>query len=340
MILLKNLFKRAYPRLDWIQVEVSSFCNAECIYCPHTAYKNNWQNRLFPLELYKRLIPAFDKTKLVYLQGWGEPFTNPHFMEFLRLAKKAGCMVGTTTNGTLLDSEKISELIDEGLDIIGFSLAGVDEKNDSIRKGTQITKVLKCIDEIHRIKQSKSADNPRIHVAYMLLRSGIDDIQKLPAFSENAGIDQTVVSSLSLVVNESLQKETLIEDNLNIVETGLRSVSSGVRPASTDIALNIVSPAMEESLCSENIEHALVIGSDGSISPCVMGLIPAAGDNFYYFREKRIRLEKLVFGNISEESLNTVWNKEEYRNFIREHRKKYFVQSCKYCQKRFIMGLR
>ena len=64
---LNSLFNKKYPRLDWIQVEVSSFCNAECIYCPHTEYRNNWQNRLFPIELYKRLIPAFAKTKLVYL---------------------------------------------------------------------------------------------------------------------------------------------------------------------------------------------------------------------------------------------------------------------------------
>ncbi len=64
------------------------------------------KSRLFPVELYRRLISAFNKTNLVYLQGWGEPFTNPHFMEFLHIEKKAGCMVGTTTNGMLLNPAK------------------------------------------------------------------------------------------------------------------------------------------------------------------------------------------------------------------------------------------
>lgn len=324
-------------------MEVSSFCNAECIYCPHTEYRNNWQNRLLSVELYRNLIPAFGKTRLVYLQGWGEPFTNPQFMEFLRLAKKAGCMVGTTTNGTLLDSEKISELIDEGLDIIGFSLAGVDEQNDSVRKGTQISKVLKCIDEIHRIKDSKSVDNPRIHIAYMLLRSGFKDIHKLPAFLKNAGVDQTVISSLAFVVNKVMEKETLLASSEQEYRELLNSFSEIKKEAESndiDIAFNIVSPLMEESSCSENIERALVIGSDGSVSPCVMGLIPVAGENFFYFIGNKIRLEKLVFGNISEETLNKVWNKEEYKNFIRSHRNNDCRRLCEYCQKHFIMDCR
>jgi MoaA/NifB/PqqE/SkfB family radical SAM enzyme len=123
-------------------VEISSYCNASCIYCPHSAYRNNWQNRYLPTATFRNLIPAFAKTNLVYLQGWGEPFTHPGFFEMLRLAKKACCMVGTTTNGNLLNTEIVEKLVSQGLDVIGFSLAGVDEKNDKIRRGTRIKKVL------------------------------------------------------------------------------------------------------------------------------------------------------------------------------------------------------
>ena len=339
---LNNLFNKNYPRLDWIQIEISSYCNAKCIYCPHTEYNDNWKNRLFPLELYRSLIPAFDRTKLVFLQGWGEPFTHPDFFKFLRIAKGAGCMVGTTTNGTLLDSEKISELIDERLDIIGFSLAGIDEKNDSIRKGTQIGKVLKCIADIHRIKKSKSVDNPRIHIAYMLFRSGLNEIDRIPAFLEKSGVDQTVISSLSLVVNKSLEKETLFafdEQEYRELVDSLNNLKKEGETRNTDIAFNIVSPIVKESCCSENIERSLVIGTDGSVAPCVMGLIPVEGDNFYYFRENRLKIEKLVFGNIHEEQLNNIWHKKEYKKFIKEQKSENFVQPCKYCQKRFIDNL-
>ncbi len=328
---LLPVFKKNYPKLDWIQVEISSYCDSKCIYCPHTEYLKNWQNRLFPIELFKKLIPAFKKTKLVYLQGWGEPFTHPEFIDFLRLAKQSGCMVGTTTNGTLLNREKIEQLIDEGLDVIGFSLAGIDEKNDVIRKGNSLKKVLKCIEDIQKIKSIKSADNPKIHIAYMLLKSGIDEIYKLPSFCKNTGIDQTVVSSLSLVVNESLVNETLAEFEFDLSDTDLMSDFSRA-----GIAFNIVSPYMKESFCSENLERGIVVGSSGVVSPCVMGTVPAVGEN-YFFKGKKRKLENIDFGNVSNESLNTIWNKKEYKDFIKSHRKRNYPEPCLHCNKRFIV---
>ena len=117
----EHLLPHRYPQLDWIQVEISSHCNANCIYCPHSAFRANWQNRFLPIEVFQNLIPAFDKTRLIYLQGWGEPFMHPHFFKMLQIAKSADCMVGTTTNGTLLRRETIEKMVCRGLDIIGFS---------------------------------------------------------------------------------------------------------------------------------------------------------------------------------------------------------------------------
>ena len=127
------LFPNNYPQLDWIQVEISSYCNATCIYCPHTGFQGNWKNRFLSPQTFENLMPAFRKTNLVYLQGWGEPFIHPEFFKMLQIAKDAGCMVGTTTNGTLLTREIIEKMVSQGIDVVGFSLAGVDEKNDRIR---------------------------------------------------------------------------------------------------------------------------------------------------------------------------------------------------------------
>ena len=70
----------------------------------------------------------------------------------------------------------------------------MDEKNDRIRKDTRIKKVLECIEEIHRAKQKYGSDTPAIHIAYMLLRSGIDEIEKLPEFLGHTGADQKFYS--------------------------------------------------------------------------------------------------------------------------------------------------
>ncbi|NLE77518.1 MAG: radical SAM protein, partial [Chloroflexi bacterium] len=39
MDLFSFLFR---PTLDWIQVQVTSVCNADCTYCPRSAYRAVW----------------------------------------------------------------------------------------------------------------------------------------------------------------------------------------------------------------------------------------------------------------------------------------------------------
>lgn len=75
---------------DWIQVEVTSSCNAACSYCSRTAYRRNWQDRFMPLETFERLMPSLRRASLAYLQGWGEPFLHPDLPAMIRLAKTAG----------------------------------------------------------------------------------------------------------------------------------------------------------------------------------------------------------------------------------------------------------
>ena len=64
------------PSLDWIQIELTSICNASCFYCPHTVYRDRWRHGSMNLETFKRVSASFRMVKLIYLQGWGEPFLN------------------------------------------------------------------------------------------------------------------------------------------------------------------------------------------------------------------------------------------------------------------------
>jgi MoaA/NifB/PqqE/SkfB family radical SAM enzyme len=335
---LSRLFQNSYPSLDWIQVEISSYCNGKCVYCPHTEYQKNWQNRYLPMEFFQNLIPAFAKTNLVQLQGWGEPFTHPDFFDILRAAKKAGCMVGTTTNGSLLSREKIEALVKEDLDLIGFSLAGADEKNDTIRRGTSIGKTLECIDEIHKVKAKYRTDKPKIHLAYMLMRSCVDDLDKLPDFLANAGVSQVVISSLSLVVNAEMEAESVFslpKSEFLELKDRLLQVRADSENLGTEVHFHIVSPLMEKFHCMENATHAVVIGSDGGVSPCVMAQIPVEGENEHYFRKQKQHLRKMSFGNITDNSLDGIWHQKEYRRFLKTYRSEKSPSFCMNCLKGF-----
>ena len=334
--LRNHFFQKKYPNLDWIQVEVSSYCNAGCIYCPQTAYKHNWRNRYLSIEAFTNLVPAFATTKLVYLQGWGEPFTHPQFFEMVRLAKQAGCLVGTTSNGTLLDRDSIARLISEGLDIIGFSLAGVDEKNDRIRRGTRIMKVLECIEEIKRAKLKYVSAKPAIHIAYMLLRSGLDELEKLPEFLGHAGADQTVVSALSFVASPEMESESILstgEKEYSDLKQRLIQIKDESAKSGSEVHFHIVSPVQDQFSCSENIPLAVVVGSDGSVSPCVMKQIPVKGENYFYSNGQKQLQKNFSFGDIHTDSLNAIWHRKEYRQFVRSFQKDKAPHICMSCLK-------
>ena len=267
---------------------------------------------------------------------------HPEFFEMLQIAKDAGCRVGTTTNGTLVGREIIEKMVSQRLDVIGFSLAGVDAKNDRIRKGTRINKVLECMEEIHRAKEKYGVDNPQIHIAYMLMRSGLDDLERLPEFLGNTGAAQTVVSSLSYVVSPEMERESILasgEEEYSELKDRLLGVRREAVNQGADLYFHIVSPVKNNFSCGENISRAAVLGSGGSLSPCVMKQIPVRGENFHYVNGKKHLQQNLSFGNVQNESLKTIWHRKECQKVINKFRNCETPSFCQNCLKRTIDNL-
>jgi len=325
-----------WPDLDWVQLEISSKCNASCIYCPQSEYRRNWQNSQVSLETIRSLLPSLAATNHIHLQGWGEPFTHPGILEILTMCKSAGHMVSTTTNGSLLSSDSIEEIVTRGLDIIAFSLAGMDKRNDTIRLGNSLKKTLAAISGIQKAKAKHGTDKPRIHLAYMLLRSGLDDLARIPDFFGNVGVDQVVISSLSLIVRPELADEsftTMNHEEYSDMRMRLHEMRYTSKAQGVDVFFHVVSPQLENTMCSENIAGALFIGSDGGVSPCVMANIPVKGDVYHYLQGIRIPHEKIIFGNINNQRFIDIWNQKEYRRFRRSFSKDHRRFICNYCQK-------
>ena len=336
-LLLKRIFSRSMPQLDWIQVEATSHCNAACIYCPYTVYRQHWLHRHLTLEAYSKLLPAFSKTKLVHLQGWGEPFLNPYFFEMVRLAKEQGCQVGTTTNGTLLDRKRLTLVMDHDLDIIAFSLAGTDQKNDSIRRGTSLEQILQTVKILNELKQERNTPRPEIHIAYLLLSSGLEDIAGLPSLLQDLGVSQVVISTLDFIPDEELAQEAFTAPGTQPDE--LQKLLNSVRAEGKrrGVPIHYQIPAGEpQPFCTENVQRSLFVSSDGGVSPCVFTGLPVSKVSF--FIEGRVRwYTPLSFGNVDEEPLSRIWRKKSYKRFRHSFSSGKFAQPCLNCSKRRII---
>ncbi len=336
-MLSKYLHSLLLPSFDWIQVEVTSYCNAACIYCPHTVFRNRWMNRHMTLETFGRIIPAFKNTKLVYLQGWGEPFLNPHFFEMAGQAKKAGCRVGTTTNGTALDEGMIERILKTGMDVLSFSLAHTDARNDYIRQGARLEDVLDKIRRVTAAKKKAGTDKPAIHLAYLLLRSNKDDVKQLPQMLKGLGVSEVVVSTLDFPLSRELEKEVLFPKTGEEYED-LRSYLEEVRlegeKVGVPIHYQIGHGGRRRLLCSENIEKAVVISAAGDVHPCVFTNLSLAAEQGA--PEDTAPVERLSFGNVNEQSLDKIWRSKSYKNFRRSFYHDRLASPCRHCSKLYL----
>ena len=77
------------------QIEITSRCQANCVFCPHDSLGSSWEAGDLPFRMYAdNIVPHLEMFELVYLQGWGEPMLHPDLWDMLYLAQQKGCRTG------------------------------------------------------------------------------------------------------------------------------------------------------------------------------------------------------------------------------------------------------
>ncbi len=324
--LKRHLDKIGSPTLDWVQVEVTTRCNASCTHCPHSLIGSQWRGMDMPLKLFCELVPFLRYTDLVYLQGWGEPLVNKDIFEMIRICKDRGKRVGFTTNGMLLTEETLQTLVDLQLDIIGISLAGTTPRtHNQIRKGTDFNKLISEIERLRKIKAQKKTEAPAVHLAYLMLKSNFCELKEILSIANRVEAKQIVASNLTLIVDPELCPEAIFHDaqHMDYYRSTLDEIRQ--RAAREDIIFDYHGPGLDDASlgCRENVYQACVINVEGEVVPCVFTNPVLCGDRKlsggkpcrYFFKDQSLPLRSMSFGNIQNESLTRIWNKEQYCRF-------------------------
>ena len=323
--LRRALFGDARP-FECVQVEVTSLCPGQCVYCPHTTRKKDWRSRHMSAETFAALHPLVRRARRVHLQGWGEPLLNPAFFDFAAAARLAGCAVSTTTCGLLLTPDTAAGLVRCGLDVVAFSLTGVDEAGNAFRRGIPLSAVAAGIAALQEAKRRAKSPLPHIHLAYLLLASQAEAIAGLPALMARLGVSTAVVSTLDYVAAPEQACEAFAPGDRRAVHA-LEVLRRAAAQAESDgrrihYGLPGATPARE---CAERIQSCLYVDADGDVSPCVYCNPPVAR------RDGNHR----VFGNVARLSPQKIWDADEYRQFRKAQASGRPDAVCAACPKRF-----
>jgi len=262
--------------------------------------------------VFDRLAPAFARSGLVFLQGWGEPLLHPQFFDLLAAARARARWVGTTSNGMLIDAGMAESLVRAGLDWLGLSLAGGEKTNDRFRQGTSLGQVLRAVEQVEAAKRRLGRDRPYVNIAYLLLRSGREELDGLPALLRGRGINQVVVSTLDYLPAPDWQAETWDwqkEEDRKDLTACLAGLAARGRQAGLDIQYRVFDPRGRE--CPEQIQTSLFVSAAGAVSSCVFTNIPIA------VAPGQLPCRPKTFGNVMETTLDALWRSADYSQFRR-----------------------
>lgn len=323
-----SLRELMHPReIECLQVEVTSCCPGKCTYCPHTTRADVWKSRHMQPETFAALYPIMQKTTRVHLQGWGEPFLNPWFMDFVELARRAGCAVSTTTCGLRMDEALAEALVESGVDIIAFSLVGTDEESNAARAGVPFSRVEEAVRMLQAARKKHNAVHLEIHLAYLMLASNVEAVRGLPKLMEDWGVHAVVVSTMDYIPSPEMEHEAFAPHEREKIEAArvvLEEVGAAVRASGRDFYASL--PAPEPApCCRERAHRTLYADASGEISPCVYLNVPMDAE----------QPRRTVFGQVNETSPLEIWDRPDYVAFRSKVETADPPAACVSCAKRF-----
>ena len=170
----------AVPR--YIDIELTNFCNFHCRFCPTGTNSLQRTRGYMSQKVVESLITnvAQYHIPLVRFVRWGEPTLHSEYITIAKELKSVGAAVHINTNGSRLNDEQMSKLLDIKLDSIKFSFQGADAQSyNEMRHGGNYEKLLDILREFWKLRGDKPY--PYIQVSTTLTDENPKQLERFKA---------------------------------------------------------------------------------------------------------------------------------------------------------------
>lgn len=148
----KKTFKKNITSID---IELHSYCNRTCWFCPNSFIDRKKNNQYFDKNIFTSMmedLSLINYDNYISFNGYSEPMANKYLKEYLEIAKDylPNAKLHINTNGDFLNSKKIEELYLSGLKSMWiqiyldkdeeFSFKIIDDKFTKIMSNTGVVK--------------------------------------------------------------------------------------------------------------------------------------------------------------------------------------------------------
>jgi len=342
--------QRPLTSLAKVYIEPTNICNMNCSTC----MRNVWEMSLGRMsadtfELIISSLKDFDPLPTIFFGGIGEPLSHPELIEMVRQVKSLGARVELITNGTLLDEELSTRLIEVGLDMLWVSIDGATpESYADVRLGDALPQVIENLQRLQSLRQAfysfSAHNNPDLGIAFVAMRRNITDLPAVLQLGTQLGATHFSISNL-LPYTPELASEILYNEAL--YDQGASSFPALVPRASMPrFDLNTLTKAVLVEVLDRKYQVTLAGGEmntnigicpfihkgsvsirwDGEVSPCLALMHP----HVYYLDDRQRRSYAYSVGNINQRRLVELWNDPEYIA-LRERLLYFDFSPCAFC---------
>ncbi len=327
-----------------LYIEPTARCNLAC----RTCIRNSWKEPLGDMDrvLFDRLttqLRQFPNLESVMFGGFGEPTAHADILYMIKAMKELTVRVELTTNGTLLDEQRIQAIINAGLDRLWISLDGVTEGSfNDIRLGASFDDIMTTLRRLREINW-RSSRRIEVGIAFVVMRRNVDDLKKIDRLIEAAGARFVSISNLlpytatmaeEMVCNLAVTLDAFAgaagrtEISLPRLDFNSRTREAIFSLLGTFDNLSLMGNpiATPTQSCRFIKDRCTFVRWDGNVSPC-MGLLHT---HKTYLNGLERKISAYSLGNIGSAHLHGIWNSDEYARF-REKVRDFPFAPCHLC---------
>lgn len=270
----------------YLVLEPGAVCNLRCPHCPTGARTGTLGRDLLNPETFQAITRHLPLDSLfeVCLFNWGEPFLNPHVLDYVAWFARRGIRVTIHTNFSARDYDDafMENIVRSGLSHLVASVDGASQASyEKYRVGGDFDRVIGNLGRLAGARRRLGFDTPRVTYKMLLNRYNENEQQEARDIAASLGIEYA--SDECFFAPSEVRGQWLAE---------------GVRERHGDEPLTSMKPDVPGVVTTEcrQLWDTLVVNADGGVLPCCIAW-SAEG----------------VVGNLAREPFEDVWNSDRMR---------------------------
>lgn len=221
-----------------MHIELSSFCDCECIMCKK-CYEKNSNAKYLSWDKFYELEQYFATCRIVVINGYGEPYIHPQISKIISVFEKYQVKLFTTTNIQNIPMDSLTQ-INKVFSRINISCDGATVKTyESIRRGASFDKFVKNVKIIH-----EKCPDVQLFMSVVAMRQNIEEAVELVHLAKQLGFEEIRFGRLGSNIFIGNEKDELIFypnfASKKLEQAKLEGKKTGIRVVIPIIMLNNV----------------------------------------------------------------------------------------------------